>query len=68
MSENERRSWESESDLPWDTPEDQPWDDSAEEPWAAVDDPWRGEMHLADWPEEMAGPEYWLYKGLAEEE
>ncbi len=23
-------------------------------------DPWRGTQHLADWPHEHAGPEYWL--------
>jgi hypothetical protein len=26
------------------------------------DDSWRGDLHLEDWPEELAGPEYWLYK------
>jgi len=35
------------------------------EPWAeaAADDVWRGGEHLADWPEEAAGPEYHLLKG-----
>ncbi len=23
---------------------------------------WRGELHLGEWPENLAGPEYWLYK------
>jgi hypothetical protein len=27
---------------------------------------WRGEDHLPDWPEELAGPEYWLYKRMSE--
>ena len=27
---------------------------------------WRGHQHFADWPEELAGPEYWLYKRMAE--
>jgi len=26
------------------------------------EDDWRGRTHLADWPEHMAGPEYWLFK------
>jgi len=30
------------------------------------DDAWRGEDHLADWPESAAGPEYWMYKGAAD--
>jgi hypothetical protein len=25
-------------------------------------DAWRGEEHFADWPEELAGPEYRLFK------
>ncbi len=25
-------------------------------------EPWRGDEHLADWPEELAGPEYRLFK------
>jgi len=28
---------------------------------------WRGEEHFADWPEQSAGPEYWMFKGLADE-
>lgn len=23
---------------------------------------WRGDEHMADWPENLAGAEYWLYK------
>lgn len=23
---------------------------------------WRGEVHFPDWPEEFAGPEYWMFK------
>ena len=23
---------------------------------------WRGDLHLGEWPENLAGPEYWLYK------
>jgi hypothetical protein len=34
------------------------------EPWSAAREPedWRGDEHLADWPEELAGPEYRLFK------
>ena len=39
------------------------------EPWQA--DPgeaaWRGGEHFADWPEASAGPEYWMYKRVAEQ-
>jgi len=30
-------------------------------------EPWRGEEHVADWPEAQAGPEYWMYKRAAED-
>jgi len=29
--------------------------------------PEAGSVHLADWPEESAGPEYWMFKGLTDE-
>jgi hypothetical protein len=32
----------------------------------AGDDAWRGAEHVADWPEDAAGPEYWMYKRDAE--
>jgi len=28
---------------------------------------WRGEEHVAEWPEAQAGPEYWMYKRAAED-
>ncbi len=31
------------------------------------DESWRGDVHFADWPEQLAGPEYWMYKKLAEQ-
>ncbi len=39
------------------------------EPWRAgpSDDRWRGQEHIADWPEAQAGPEYWMYKRAAED-
>jgi hypothetical protein len=39
------------------------------EPWRveSSDEAWRGEEHLAEWPEAAAGPEYWMYKRAAEE-
>jgi hypothetical protein len=30
--------------------------------------PWRGLEHPTDWPEDSAGPEYWLYKGMLDAE
>jgi hypothetical protein len=50
MSQNDGRPWEGDGDLPWDTPDSE--DSEA----------WRGDVHLGDWPENLAGPEYWLYK------
>jgi hypothetical protein len=54
MSQHDGRPWEGEGDLPWDTP-DTEWEPSDGEPW-------RGDIHMDDWPESLAGPEYWLYK------
>jgi hypothetical protein len=54
MSTNEGLPWESGGDLPWETPEGD-WD-------SADSEAWRGEVHLGEWPENLAGPEYWLYK------
>jgi hypothetical protein len=28
---------------------------------------WRGDLHFDDWPENLAGPEYWLYKKQRDE-
>lgn len=58
MSEFDGRPWEAGGDLPWDTPETE----------AEVEsDAWRGELHPDDWPESLAGPEYWLYKKQRDE-
>jgi hypothetical protein len=54
MSLNDGRPWEGNGDLPWDTPDGE-WEPDAAESW-------RGELHLGEWPENLAGPEYWLYK------
>ena len=39
-----------------------------DEPWQPEADPsaWRGDVHLPDWPESSAGPEYWMYRRAAE--
>jgi hypothetical protein len=37
------------------------------EPPASAED-WRGDEHLGDWPESLAGPEYWLYKRNIDEQ
>jgi hypothetical protein len=70
-SDSERKPWETDGDLPWLEHEPLPWEqqeiefDSADND---GDESWRGASHLADWPEEMAGPEYWLYKRMVERE
>ena len=39
------------------------WEPPEEPDWGAVTaNGWRGLEHPEDWPEELAGPEYWLYK------
>ncbi len=38
--------------------------DEPEEPSLDTDEAWRGDVHLADWPEELAGPEYRMFKLL----
>ncbi|HEX6668687.1 MAG TPA: hypothetical protein VF061_03965 [Gemmatimonadales bacterium] len=60
MSQHDGRPWEGEGDLPWDTP-DAEWEPAEAEAW-------RGDLHLDDWPESMAGPEYWLYKNQSDDE
>lgn len=60
MSLHDGRPWEDEGDLPWDTP-DAEWEPGDSEAW-------RGDLHLDDWPESLAGPEYWLYKNQSDDE
>lgn len=46
-----RLPWESEDpDIPW-SPE-----------FKVAEPNWRGDQHLEDWPQHLAGPEYWLYR------
>ena len=49
-------SWVDEETSNWNTEQDEVEENSG----------WRGHQHFADWPEELAGPEYWLYKRMAE--
>ena len=49
-------SWLGEETSDWSTGQDEGEEHSG----------WRGHQHFADWPEELAGPEYWLYKRMAE--
>jgi hypothetical protein len=56
MSDQEERPWETGGDLPWAT-SDEDENDCA----------WRGDFHVDDWPENLAGPEYWLYKKQRDE-
>jgi hypothetical protein len=58
MSQDDARPWELGGDLPWDTPDDGDQADS---------ETWRGDLHGDDWPESLAGPEYWLYKKQRDE-
>jgi hypothetical protein len=52
---------------PWDAEGEPSWDasDAGWEP--AENEAWRGDIHLDDWPESLAGPEYWLYKNQGED-
>ncbi|MBA3443747.1 MAG: hypothetical protein H0T58_02675 [Gemmatimonadales bacterium] len=58
MNEEEGQPWESGGDPPW---------GQAETGCEAGGDGWRGELHGEDWPENLAGPEYWLYKRQRDE-
>ncbi len=58
MSQENERPWESGGGLPWNAP------DADDE---SVVEMWRGDLHLDDWPENLAGPEYWLYKKQRDE-
>jgi len=58
MGDHDGRPWESEGDLPWDPPESERESDSQA---------WQGELYQDDWPESLAGPEYWLYKKQRDE-
>jgi hypothetical protein len=60
MYEDERLPWETDGDLPWAT--------NGIDGESPATDAWRGDLHFDQWPEELAGPEYWLYKRLGEDE
>lgn len=46
-----------------------PEDEMEQEGWNAPSDAeWRGDLHTEDWPEILAGPEYWLYKKQRDKE
>lgn len=60
--ESEQYPWEQNGDLPWETSE-------APGEWLGDTEAWRGDVHASDWatagdawPEDLAGPEYWLFK------
>jgi hypothetical protein len=60
MGTNEELPWETDGDLPWET---------SGGDWNSADsEAWRGEVHLGEWPENLAGPEYWLYKQQEDDE
>ena len=54
MSHMNEQPWESEEDRSWEAPNGS-WEPDESESW-------RGDVHINDWPENLAGPEYWLYK------
>ena len=57
MSQHDGLPWDTGGDLPWATPDDE----------EAEGEAWRGDLHVDDWPENLAGPEYWLYKKQRDE-
>ena len=57
MSQQDGWPWETGGGLPWESADDEEQSDKA----------WRGDLHLDDWPESLAGPEYWLYKKQRDE-
>jgi hypothetical protein len=65
MFDDERQPWESEGDASW---------ASSVPGWEPAEDEdfWRGDVHpelqIEAWPEDLAGPEYWLYKKLGDDE
>ena len=62
--EAELHSWETDGDLPWLERTTLPWE---EDDWTAELDeaePSHQDEGTPGWPEECAGPEYWLYKNL----
>jgi len=65
LDDDERQPWESEGDTPWasSVPGWEPDEDA---------DFWRADVHpelqIEAWPEDLAGPEYWLYKKLGDDE
>ncbi len=60
MSPMDKHPWERDGEAPWELP-DSPWE-------SADSEAWRGTMHANDWPENLAGPEYWLNKPDEDEE
>lgn len=38
------------------------WEDEDETAESDSEDDWSGEIEDCDWPENLAGPEYWLFK------
>jgi hypothetical protein len=60
--EEQRFPWETEGELPWlKSDEAEPWAAEIDEPWLE-DEAEEETEETPGWPEEMAGPEYWLYK------
>jgi len=61
--------WESDGDLPWLESESLPWEAEDELVVLPESESWEEEEEVEEegspgWPEECAGPEYWLYKDM----
>ncbi len=76
---DDRHPWETGGELPWESEcaEEHPWESGGDLPWESGDDDspeeaareaWRGDLHTGAWPEDMAGPEYWMFRRDRDEE
>ena len=55
--QSDDETWRGEATSEWDTMEDADWESTDE-------NDWRTETFLAGWPEDLAGPEYWMFKNF----
>ena len=75
--EDDKEAWETESRQPWETEGELPWLEREELPWETDGDDWletsdpepvRPVAWQEEWPENLAGPEYWLFKRQADDD
>lgn len=48
--------------------EEREWEDEEIEDDDPPPESWRGDQHLEDWPEDLAGPEYWFFRRWEDDE